>query len=154
MKFKSEAELKKFLLPKCKSALIKSQEQVYQIIDRFIKEFYAEYTPEMYHRTYQLYRSLVKSDIVPNGKGYEARVYFDLSGLDYVSGERPSGEQVMEAAKQGWHGAVGDIPNSDGMRYKYVVGGTGIWNEPKEILNAEAINILKKMLISEGVPIK
>ena len=154
MKFKSEKELKDFLLKKCRSALIKSQEQVYQIIDRFVKEFYAEYSPEVYQRTYQLYRSLVKSDITPSGNGYKAQVYFDLSSLDYVTGERPTGEQVMEAAKQGWHGAVGEIPNGDGREFKYIIGGTSIWNDPKEILDAEAINILKKMLISEGVPIK
>lgn len=46
MVFKNEEQLKSFLLQKCKNALIKSQEQVYQIINRFVKEFYAEYNPE------------------------------------------------------------------------------------------------------------
>lgn len=146
MVFKNEAELKAFLLKKCKNALVKSQEQVYQIIDRFVKEFYAEFSPEMYERTYQLYRSLVKSDIVSTGNGYEAQVYFDLSSLDYVTGSKPSGEQVMQAAEWGRHGAMG-LAVAD---FK----GTSIWHEPKAILDAEAINILKKMLISEGIPIK
>lgn len=146
MVFKNEAQLKSFLLSKCQNALIKAQEQVYQIIDRFVKEFYAEYPPEMYERTYQLYRSLVKSDIVSTGNGYKAEVYFDLSSLDYVTGSRPSGEQVMGAAEWGRHGAMG-LAVAD---FK----GTSIWHEPLEILNAEAINILKKMLISEGIPIR
>ena len=146
MVIKNEAQLKQILLAKCKNALIKSQEQVYQIIDRFVKEFYAEFSPEMYERTYQLYRSLVKSDIVPTGNGYKAEVYFDLSSLDYVTGSRPSGEQVMGAAEWGRHGAMG-LAVAD---FK----GTSIWHEPLEILNAEAINILKKMLIAEGIPIK
>lgn len=146
MVFKNDAQLKAFLMAKCKNALIKSQEQVYQIINRFVKEFYVEFSPEMYERTYQLYCSLVKSDIIPTGNGYKAEVYFDLSSLDYVTGSKPSGEQVMGAAEWGRHGAM-DLAVAD---FK----GTSIWHEPLEILNAEAINILKKMLISEGIPIK
>lgn len=146
MVFKNEEQLKNFLLQKCKNALIKSQEQVYQIINRFVKEFYAEYNPEMYERTYQLFSSLVKSDIIQTGSGYEVQVYFDLSSLDYVTGVRPSGEQVMGAAEWGRHGAMG-LAVAD---FK----GTSIWHEPLEILNAQAINILKKMLISEGIPIR
>lgn len=146
MVFKNEAELKKFLLQKCKNALIKSQEQVYQVINRFVKEFYAEFTPEMYERTYQLYCSLVKSDIIPTANGYEAEVYFDLSSLYYVTGSKPSGEQVMQAAEWGRHGAMG-LAVAD---FK----GTSIWHEPLSILDAQAIEILKRMLISEGIPIK
>lgn len=147
MVFKNEKQLKAFLLQKCKNALIKSQAQVYQIIDRFIKEFYVDYSPEMYERTYQLYRSLVKSDIKLTGNGYEAYVYFDLDSLDYVTGAKPSGEQVLDAAAYGGHGAEG---------LKVVSGNSGVsvWNTPKEMLDAHAIEILKRMLISEGVPIK
>ena len=146
MIFKNEKQLKDFLLRKCENALVKSQSQIYQIIDRFVKEFYAEFSPEMYERTYQLYRSLVKSDIVPTSNGYQAEVYFDLSSIDYVTGSRPSGEQVMQAADFGRHGAMG-LAVAD---FK----GTSIWHESLDILNAEAINILKKMLISEGIPIR
>ena len=145
MVFKNDAQLKSFLMAKCKNALMKSQEQVYQIIDRFVKEFYAEYTPA-YHRTYQLYRSLVKSDIIPSGDGYKAEVYFDLSSLDYITGSKPSGEQVMGAAEWGRHGAMG-LAVAD---FK----GTSIWHEPLEILDAKAIDILVKMLKDEGIPIK
>ena len=145
MVFKNETQLKAFLLPKCRNALAKAQAQVYQIIDRFVKEYYAEFSPEMYERTYQLYQSLVKSEIVSTGNGFEARVYFDLGSLDYVTGARPSGEQVMGAAEFGRHGAMG-LAVAD---FK----GTSIWHEPKAILDAQAIEILKKMLISEGIPI-
>lgn len=145
MTFKNEKELKDFLLKKCKNALIKSQEQVYQIIDRFVKEFYVEFSPEMYERTYQLYKSLVKSDIIQTANGYEAQVYFDYSSLVYTTGSNPSGEQVMNAAAYGFHGAEG---------LHVIAGETSIWSEPMRILNAEAINTLKRMLISEGISIK
>lgn len=145
MVFKNESQLKSFLLQKCRNALIKSQEQVYQIIDRFVKEFYAEFSPEMYERTYQLYRSLVKSEIIQVGNGYRAEVYFDFGSLVYTTGASPSGEQVMNAASYGGHGAEG---------LHIIAGGTGIWDEPKQILDAKAIEILKNMLIAEGVPIR
>ena len=146
MAFKNKKELESFLLAKCKNALVKSQEQVYQIIDRFVKEFYDEYSPEMYERTYQLYRSLVKSEIVPTANGYEAQVYFDFESLKYITGSKPSGKQVMDAAAWGGHGAEG--------LYVVDAGGFGIWNQPKKILSSEAINILKEMLIAEGIPVK
>ena len=146
MVFKNEAQLKNFLLGKCKSALIKAQEQVYNIIDIYIQRFYADYDPIMYERTYQLLRSLVKSDIRSTGNGYEAHVYFDFNSLNYLTGSSPSGKQVMDAAAYGGHGASG---------LKVVYGsGADIWFAPKEILDSEAIEILKNMLIAEGIPIK
>lgn len=146
MVFKNEKQLEAFLLQKCRNALVKSQEQIYQIINRFVKEFYAEFTPEMYKRTYQFYQSLVKGDIVKTPKGYETKVYFDLSSLDYVTGSNPSGEQVMQAAEWGRHGAMG-LAVAD---FK----GTSVWHEPLAILDANAINILVNMLRAEGIPIK
>ena len=146
MVFKNESQLREFLLSKSKNALIKTQAQVYQIIDKFVKEFYTDYSPELYERTYQLYRSLVKSDIISTGNGYKAHVYFDLDSLDYVYGARPSGEQVMGAAAEGWHGA-------DGLLVKSGDTGVSIWNDPKEIVDANAIGILERMLKAEGIPV-
>lgn len=145
MTFHSTDELKAFILSRSKDALQKTVEQVYQIIDRFVKEFYAEYSPAMYERTYQLYRSLVKTDVEATDNGCKAYVYFDFSSLVYTTGSSPSGEQVMNAASYGGHGAEG---------LHVIAGGTGIWSEPMVILNAEAYNILKKMLIDSGIPIK
>jgi hypothetical protein len=171
--FKNEKQLKNFLLKKCHDALEKSQEQVYKILDKFLNDFYNDYTPGKtiewdgkvkysayaYQRTYQLLNSLVKSRVVSDGKGYKAEVYFDLDSLSYAKsawqgGNSPSGEQVFEAAKQGLHGAIGDA--GGGYKFNYVAGNTGanIWNDPIKVLDAKSIEILKKMLIAEGIPIK
>ena len=168
MVFKTQAELESYLLQKMKNAMIKTQERVYQIINRFVKEYYAEFTPEVYERTYQLYRSLVMSEIVQEGKGYKCYVYFDLDKLDYqmknftktkveggylnpythrVSSDgsfpnpKGSAEKTLTAAAHGTHGGL-------------KVGGTAIWDDPTKIINTEAINTLKQMLISEGIPVK
>lgn len=145
MTFHSIEELKQYILSRSQNALQKVTEQVYQIINRFVKEFYAEYSPSMYDRTYQLYQSLVKTDVEVSGNGCTAYVYFDFSSLVYMTGSRPSGSQVMNAAAYGGHGAEG---------LHVIAGGTGIWSEPMQILSTEAIEILKRMLIAEGIPIK
>lgn len=145
MTFHSIEELKQYILSRSQNALQKATEQVYQIINRFVKEFYAEYSPSMYDRTYQLYQSLVKTDVEVSGNGCTAYVYFDFSSLVYMTGSKPSGSQVMNAAAYGGHGAEG---------LHVIAGGTGIWSEPMQILSTEAIEILKRMLIAEGIPIK
>ena len=145
MTFHSIEELKQYILSRSQNALQKATEQVYQIINRFVKEFYAEYSPSMYDRTYQLYQSLVKTDVEVSGNGCTAYVYFDFSSLVYMTGSQPSGSQVMNAAAYGGHGAEG---------LHVIAGCTGIWSEPMQILSTEAIEILKRMLIAEGIPIK
>ena len=146
-------------MKKCRLALLKAQDKVYAIIKKFVYNYYNDYDPTLYERTYQLLRSLVESRIVPDGKGYKAEIYFALDKLKYTKfkwqeGNAPTGEQVFEAAKQGWHGAVGDA--GGGYRFISIVGDTGvnIWSDPIQVLDAKAINILKDMLIAEGIPIK
>lgn len=149
MVFKNEQQLESFLMAKCKNAVVQAQERVYEIIKRFLDQFYSEYPPKgkelVYHRTEQFLNSLVKSQIVPDGKGYKAEVYFNLNYI-YDSGSNPSGEQVMQASEWGRHGAMG-LMVAD---FK----GTSVWHESLAELDAKAINILVDMLRAEGIPIK
>ena len=167
MVFKTQSELESYLLQKMKNTMIKTQERVYQIINRFVKEYYTEFSPEVYERTYQLYRSLIMSEIIQEGKGYKCYVYFDLDKLDYqiknftktkvakgylnpythrvsfdgsFSNPKGSAEKTLTTAAHGSHGG-----------YK---NGTAIWDDPMKIINATAINTLKEMLIAEGIPVK
>ena len=155
MVFKNEKQLKEFLMAKCKNAVIQAENKVYAIIKRFLVEFYQDYDPSVYERTNQLLHSLVKSGIRQTRNGYEAEVYFDLGGLSYAGGN-PSGEQVMEAASQGYHGAIGDMPYKPEKQFLYMHGRTGVsvWNDPIKELDAEAIEILADMLKAEGIPVK
>lgn len=164
MVFKNQKELERFLMQKSQLALLKAQDKIYEIIKKFLDEFYDDYDPHEggkfgYDRTYQLLNSLVKQRIIPDGKGYKAEVYFDLDKLRYgkyawQGGDAPTGEQVFEAAKQGFHGAIGDA--GGGYQFQYVSGNTGvsIWNDPIRELDAKAIDILADMLRAEGIPIK
>lgn len=149
MTFKNDNELKNFLLQKCKTAISQAQNRIYAIIKKVLVEFYQDYDPVLYERTYQLLHSLVKSDIRKVGSGYRAEVYFDLGSMNYVTGNMPSSQQVMKAASQGLHGAIG-------KDLQYVSGDTGvdIWNTPIQEIDSKAIDMLVQELKSQGIPIK
>ncbi len=149
MVFKNRNELLDFLYNKAYDALKGAQVVVYDIIQDFIQQFYADYTPELYERTEQLLRSLVKGVIRPSAKGFVADVYFDLSSLNYITGNQPTGEQVMEAAAQGLHGAIGS-----NLLYVHGDTGVGVWNDALQVLDAEAIRILRDRLVEQGIPIR
>ena len=153
MVFKNRNELLSFLYDKAYDALKNAQTVVYDIIQDYLQQFYADYDPVLYARTEQLLRSLVKGDIRPSAKGYVADVYFDLSSLNYVTGNQPTGEQVMEAAAQGLHGAIGSNLLYVDAREKGG-SGVGVWNDPLQVLDAEAIRILKDRLVEQGIPIR
>lgn len=155
MVFKNERELERFVLRKCRQALIKSQEEVYKILKDFLRKFYMDYSPS-FNRTYQLLQSLVQSRVVSDGRGYKAEVYFDLDSLSYGY-NHPTGEEVMKAASQGLHGAIGIIPDPrPSCEYQYFEGnmGVSVWDDPVKILDATAIKMLVDMLKAEGIPIK
>lgn len=145
MVFKNQKELERFIMKQSRQALMKAQDKVYEIIKRFLYQFYTEYDPEVYDRTYQFLKSLVQSKIVSDGKGYKAEVYFNLD-YGYETASKPSAEQVMGAAEWGRHGAMG-LAVAD---FK----GESVWHGSLAELDAKAINILVDMLRAEGIPIK
>ena len=142
-----------------------AQEKVFMVISRFVKEYYAEYSPDVYERTYQLFRSLVKTDVQPTSNGWEASVYFDLDKLDYFTRIVPQGQPWTPYAKpentfrgESWNGErdawvletamTGYKPHGDYAK------GTAIWTESMAILNRDTIELLKQELIRAGIPIK
>lgn len=149
MVFKNKKQLEEFLYNKAYDALKNAQTVVFDIIQDFLEQFYADYDPSLYERTEQLLRSLVKGTIQPSAKGYVVDVYFDIGSLNYVTGNQPTGEQVMAAASQGLHGAIG----SD-LLYVHGNTGVGVWNDALQVLNAEAVRILRDRLIEQGIPIR
>lgn len=155
-------ELNAILLQKTKNAVIKAEETVYNIIHRFVKEYYAEYDPIEYVRTYQFYQSLVKSEITPadNGQlGWKARVYFDLDKLDYyMKTTRSKGTKVNDMQNfddpLDEKGVMSRVMKGLHVVRPRIVQGTPIWLETQKILDEQGFEILKRMLVSEGIPIK
>lgn len=153
MTFKSAKELKSYILKKSESAMIQAQSKVYQIVNTFVKEFYAGYSPVQYERTYQLYQSLIKSDIQIIGNSVTATVYFDASRLDYYM-KMVDGK---EYPNHGWSAeTVLNVTMTSGSPHGGYspAGGNGIYLEAIAKLNQEVIKVLKDSLISAGIPIR
>lgn len=137
-------ELKQALLPKMREAIQKTQMQIYDIIDQVLQDFYNDYTPEYYKRTYQLLRSLVHSDIEELPNGYRATVYFDYTKLKY---------------KKSWSGAKEmEFGGVRGLRGYRKTGGVILapkfWLDPKNEIDGKVISMLLSNLRAAGIPIR
>ena len=151
MVFKSEAELKNFLLAKCQAAIVRAEEKVHRVIDGCLKQFYGEFSPDEYIRTQQLLHSLVKSGVKSTGNGFKAEVYFDVSALNYQTGVIPtqhgtgyatwSGETVLKVAMES------DMPHGG------YASGTAVWTMSMNKLG-NIFELLKQELVAQGIPIK
>lgn len=145
MAFKSIDEIKTAILDRAKIAMENAQEEVYVIMQNVLKQFYAEFTPEMYDRTYQLLSSCVKGSIRNEGNKIVTEVYFDSGLLHYTTGEQPTGKEVMWAAALGEHGAWG---------MHMISGDTEIFPDSVEAIKRYIFPILKSELQKAGIPVK
>ena len=152
MTFDSIDALKNYILSRSEIAIKNAQLEIHAIIDRFLMQYYSEYDPSLYERTYQLLHSLVKSDVKSTGNGWTAEVYFDVSMLDY-SVKTLKG--IGTWANKNWseqttleNAMTGALPHGG------YASGTPIWTESMNIIDAKAIEILKKHLIAAGISLK
>lgn len=145
MIFNSIEEIKQYIISHSQSAVAAAQEKVYQIMEDVLLEFYSEYDPVMYDRTYQLLSCCVKTDVKSTGNGWVAEVYFDAGMLHYITGSQPSGQQVLSAALWGLHGASG-LAVADFF-------GTPIGMESLSRIESQIYPILKTELIAAGIPV-
>ncbi len=137
------------------SALKKTQQEIYDCIHESINEYYKEYTPDFYQRTYKFLNSLVKTDIVRVGNSITCEVRIDE---DYLNYEYPgngsylfnvpaTGLDVVQWANRedymnGNHGATVDAGREQGF-----------WDEAMQTLGGETgiIAILKNNLKRRGL---
>ena len=174
MKFRSMSEFREYVIKNSQVAIRQAQEEIYGILYRYVQKYYAEYDPEYYERTYQLLRSLVKTEVVPTKNGWKAEVYFDISSLDYSfklfmkpgyyskkSGLYRNPFNPRHYSRTGrFEHPTGDPQKvmesaARGEHGGWAMGGTSIWDDPMQNLGSGlAYDILKKWLIKNGVKVK
>lgn len=165
MTFKSIEELKNYILSQSGVAIKATQDKIAMIINHFLTEYYREFEPEVYVRTYQLLCSLIKSDVVQTPNGWYAEVYFDLDALDYATRVVPQGQPWSSYASSDntYHRNDWTKENDEWVLKTAMTGshphggyatGTAIWDKSLNILNKDAINILKEKLIQAGIPVR
>lgn len=154
MVFKDEKQLEAFLLTKCKAAVVQAEQKAYRIIDGCLNQYYDEFDPDEYIRTQKLLHSLVKSNVKKVGKGFEAEIYFDEGKLNYENGVMPL-QHTPEHGMYGWAtwGASQVLDTAMNGTHGGYIGGTPIWKTSMSIIG-NAYTLIKKELISQGIPIK
>ena len=151
----SSSELQKQIMKHMKTAIIKMENEVHEVIDKFLHQYYSEYNPSVYERTSQLLHSLVKSEVISNGMGYECHVYFDLEKIDYsykyINGKR----YKNDTSKIGGTEGIVKLAMESNTHGGFVADkNTAIWNESMAELNNDKIAILKQCLLDSGIPIE
>lgn len=78
MDIKNDAQLKKFLMGKCKEAVANVEKQVHEEFESNLNKFYSEFEPEYYVRTGALENSLVSTGAIQIGDDVVSEVGFDM----------------------------------------------------------------------------
>ena len=140
-----EADIKS----KTQLAVKYAQKDIEEICRKHVWKFYADFSPKLYQRTYQLPNTVLKSGVQSFGLGARGKVYFDSSQLNYDSVIRLkdgnigfsnwSEETVFELAMNGSHGGE---PGRTGHN---------IWESASRELNDKTDNILIKSCSKAGL---
>lgn len=135
MRINNDSALTKAIMNTMQGALRDIQNKAYGVIKYYMNEYYTEYSPIWYERTFAFYKSLVKSEIIKIPKGYKCSVYIDLDKMDEYY--RNTGQEVMDMINSGYHfhtslngserihnGVYSDPYDAKGDRK-----GTAVWDE-------------------------
>ena len=127
--FTSIVELQGAMEQCCTVAIQNACEILLAELQRLIRsEFYDQYTPTMYNRTYQFLESATK-EMVTDLCG---RVFMDAGRMNYLE-PHWTGDVQLEAANRGSHG-------------NFITTEGRFWDSLMEDWNAKALNILKQEL--------
>lgn len=137
------SQIKKDIEAKARVAVFNTREKIYSVIEKNLRVYYGEFSPEEYIRTQQLLNSLVRQS-----SGLHAEVYFDAGALNYQTGviETQHGigyatwgaAEVFDTSMHGSHGGH--------------VGGTAIWDNSMSELG-DIIALIVKELRAAGIPV-
>lgn len=141
------AQLQKAAEKQCYYLADKVAEKVKANIEEFIKDYYREFKPSQYSRTWRLLNSVVKTKPKKIKGGYEVEVYIDTS-IEYPStwkGEPWTMENTMYMANQGMHGRYdGGYPHLWDEAYSDTVDNEEIISQFRVFMQSKGINIAIK----------
>ena len=156
---KNQKELERVLEKHIKSSLEKTQKVVYDTLDKSINEFYAEYDPLWYRRTYSFLKSLTHTKVTKKGNTFVCEVKIDE---DYLSHKYHGNDSPANIPATGYDVAKWADRQSigfNGGNHGYTVNtgrNDGFWNIAIEELGdvPGLIHMFKENLIKSGLAIK
>lgn len=150
--------LKKILNTKIQQALILTQEEIYDVINSHIQDYYKEEvfsppdksTPDVYQRTYQFLNSLIKTEIVQTNNTLSCKVQISEDFLNYKYPGNTAWEGHISAT-----GADVAAWANDCSHGGSVFGEIQFWDDAIDELGGKKgiYNLMKKNLKAVGVPI-
>lgn len=141
---KSMNDLTKIIESRAQQALKMTQQEIFEVIQEHITEYYHEFTPAMYHRTWTFLNSLIKTDIMKSGNTLSCTVEIDKNYLSYRYEGDVTGLEVSMLANEHSHGGV---YNDDFGCF---------WDDSMQDLGMEPgiLTIMKRNLRKCGVPVQ
>ena len=140
--FKTIIDVNNYIESACEKAIESVAERMTQELEGYIREdFYNQYRPRFYDRTYQLLKSPKYNMIDPKS----AEIFIDMDTINYLIDDpqyNGSSEEIVKLASLGYHGTT-DIFRP-GM----------FWEDFIDWCNKNVPHLMKSALKSQGIPIK
>lgn len=158
MNIKNNSQLRKVLMGKCATAIENAEVKVYGEFFDNVHQFYTEYEPDEYIRTYALYNSLDSTGVKRTGNQHgsyvKAKVYFNTPNYEHGM---MTLQHTPEHGMYGWSGhsdeEVLDIVMTNSKPHGEYAKGTAIWNKSMKNLGGKKgiENLIKQELKKQGL---
>jgi hypothetical protein len=116
------ADLEKVMMQQCKNICELMANEVYETLNYFLNQYYTEWTPVSYSRTYDLLHSAFKTKVEQVGNSYQAVVGIDYESLDNYK-DATGYEVVSWSNQKGIHGGL-DVSDQG--------ANTAVWDDTIE----------------------
>ena len=100
--FNNFKDLFKSIKSDTEQALNHTTDLTKELIDSFINQWYNDYTPTVYERTYQLLNAVIRTDVQKSGNKMNVTIYLDKCLLAYDTDT----DGILQAADNGLHGSI------------------------------------------------
>lgn len=137
------AQIKADLTKKVGVAMEMVKQEVCDIFVRVVRQYYGEFKPSWYIRTYQIAQQaaqMANAAVKVRQIGASFEVYFDSAVMNHKRGSWTEEMILSNVMTSGDHGGASD-------------GGTAVWTEAMGILNPKIKQIVKKELVAAGIPV-
>lgn len=132
--FKTTAELQSYMGKACTIAVENACNRLLGTLQELIdSEYYEQFEPDFYNRTYQFWRSATVKMLNSN----MGEIFMDESAMNY--GNYWNGECQLEFASRGYHGTT--AIQTEGR----------FWDSFSDFCEKNAVNILREELSKQGI---
>ncbi|MDE6150171.1 MAG: hypothetical protein K2F81_08830 [Ruminococcus sp.] len=122
--------------------------QVHSLADEFISDWYDDYDPKTYKRTYQLLHSCIATDVKQSKNKFKSKVLLDYNSMHHNGLQKGFSEKaILDRADQGLHGTSFSQNGKKGLK---------LWQPTeKEISNTTfLLDKFREHLVSKGFSVE